>query len=67
MEAGTVRLVGTDRAVIRDAIVGLLQDALAYDAMARAINPYGDGQAARRVVAAIQNYFGKGRAVQEWH
>jgi UDP-N-acetylglucosamine 2-epimerase (non-hydrolysing) len=67
VEAGTVRLVGTDRAVIRDAIVRLLRDASAYDAMARAINPYGDGHAARRVVAAIENYFGKGRAVQEWH
>ncbi len=67
VEAGTVRLVGTDRAVIRDAIVRLLQDASAYDAMARAINPYGDGHAARRVVAAIENYFGKGWAVQEWH
>ena len=67
MEAGTVRLVGTDRAVIRDALVRLLQDASAYDAMARAINPYGDGHAAHRVVAAIENYFRKGRAVQEWH
>ncbi len=47
VEAGTVRLVGTDRAVIREAIVCFLQDAVAYDAMARAINPYGDRQAAR--------------------
>ena len=54
VEAGTVRLVGTDREVVRDAIEELLTDQTAYDAMARAVNPYGDGHAAARSVAAIR-------------
>lgn len=53
VQAGTVRLVGTDR----DAIVGessrLLDDTDAYAAMSRAHNPYGDGQAAPRIVREI--------------
>jgi UDP-N-acetylglucosamine 2-epimerase (non-hydrolysing) len=50
--AGTVRLVGADRAAIVDAVRTLLHDPAAYRAMANATNPYGDGQAARRTVAA---------------
>jgi UDP-N-acetylglucosamine 2-epimerase (non-hydrolysing) len=52
--AGTVRLVGTERHVVRDEIERLLSDLTAYDAMARAVNPYGDGHAAARTVAAIR-------------
>jgi len=51
--AGTVRLVGTDRARIRDAALTLLHDAAAHRAMARAMNPYGDGQAAARIAATL--------------
>ena len=51
--AGTVRLVGTDRFVVRDEVERLLTDPAAYKAMAHAINPYGDGHAASRTVAAI--------------
>ncbi|HZX80234.1 MAG TPA: UDP-N-acetylglucosamine 2-epimerase (non-hydrolyzing) [Lysobacter sp.] len=53
VEAGTVRLVGTDRARIVAEATRLLDDADAYAEMARAHNPYGDGQAARRIVEAI--------------
>lgn len=49
VEAGTVKLVGTDRAVIVREANRLLDDAAAYDAMARAHNPYGDGKAASRI------------------
>lgn len=52
--AGTVRLVGTDAADIVDAAATLLDDAGAYEAMARAVNPYGDGRASGRIVRAIE-------------
>ena len=67
VEAGTVRLVGTNRIAIRETIRLLLHDDVAYDAMARAVNPYGDGRAAPRVVAGIAHFFGQGGAVDEWH
>lgn len=49
VEAGTVKLVGTDRAAITREANRLLDDQAAYDAMARSHNPYGDGQAAVRI------------------
>src|SRR6185312_14458608 len=45
VEAGTVKLVGTDEEVIVDEVTRLLTDQDAYDAMAHAVNPYGDGRA----------------------
>lgn len=57
VEAGTAKLVGTDPDVITAEAVKLLRDASAYDVMARAINPFGDGKASERIVKAIQNYF----------
>jgi UDP-N-acetylglucosamine 2-epimerase (non-hydrolysing) len=56
VEAGTVRLVGTNTQRIVGEARRLLDDPGAHAAMARAINPYGDGQAARRIVKAILNY-----------
>jgi UDP-N-acetylglucosamine 2-epimerase (non-hydrolysing) len=53
IQAGTVRLVGTDPAEILTQARRLLDDPQAYDAMARVINPYGDGEAAGRIVDAI--------------
>ncbi|KAA2285475.1 non-hydrolyzing UDP-N-acetylglucosamine 2-epimerase [Arenimonas fontis] len=53
VEAGTVRLVGTDRARIVAEASRLLDDAEAHAAMARAHNPYGDGRAARRIADII--------------
>ena len=49
VDAGTVRLVGTDEDLIVDEVDQLLTDAAAYDAMARAVNPYGDGHARRAI------------------
>ena len=54
VEAGTVRLVGTAEERILAEAVRLLDDADAYQTMARALNPYGDGLAATRILAAIQ-------------
>ncbi len=54
--AGTVRLVGTDEdAIVREAAL-LLDDAGAYQAMARRHNPYGDGHASRRIADALRDY-----------
>ncbi|MEA3390624.1 non-hydrolyzing UDP-N-acetylglucosamine 2-epimerase [Sphingobium sp. CCH11-B1] len=51
--AGTAKLVGTDRALIVGEVLALLDDRAAYDAMARAHNPFGDGKAAERIANVI--------------
>jgi UDP-N-acetylglucosamine 2-epimerase (non-hydrolysing) len=56
VEAGTVRLVGTDEAAIAGGIEELLSDEAAYGAMSRCLNPYGDGTACVRIEAALQTY-----------
>jgi UDP-N-acetylglucosamine 2-epimerase len=53
VEAGVARLVGTDRERIFAAAAELLTSEAAYTAMARAINPYGDGHAAERIAAIL--------------
>lgn len=58
VEAGTVRLTGVEYAdIVRDASE-LLTDRAKYDAMARAVNPYGDGHACERIADAIEYSFG---------
>jgi UDP-N-acetylglucosamine 2-epimerase (non-hydrolysing) len=56
VEAGTVRLVGTDRKRIVAETLHLLEDPVEYQRMANATNPYGDGQASRRILESIVNY-----------
>ncbi len=51
--AGTVKLVGTDRALIAQECMRLLDDADAYAIMSRAHNPYGDGKASDRIVDEV--------------
>lgn len=58
--AGTVRLVGTDEELIVSEVTSLLTNSVAYQAMARAVNPYGDGYASIRCVRAIEHFFGYG-------
>lgn len=53
VEAGAVRVVGTHRERIVIETVRLLEDAVAYRRMAQAVNPYGDGRASERIVAAL--------------
>jgi UDP-N-acetylglucosamine 2-epimerase (non-hydrolysing) len=53
VEAGTVRLVGTDPAVILDQVERLLGDEADYRAMAMIHNPYGDGTACRKILESI--------------
>ncbi|MHB1043515.1 MAG: non-hydrolyzing UDP-N-acetylglucosamine 2-epimerase [Eubacteriales bacterium] len=56
--AGTVRLVGTDRAAVEDEARLLLDDRAHYSRMANAVNPYGDGLASGRIARAILFRFG---------
>ena len=56
--AGTARLVGTDTAAIHGALSSLLTDQAAYDTMATATNPYGDGRAATRIADHLEHHFG---------
>ena len=53
IHAGTVKLAGTDAEKIFALTADLLNEKKAYDAMAHAVNPYGDGNAAQRIVAAL--------------
>ena len=60
---GTVLLVGLREERIVSAAQKLLEDRRAYDAMASATNPYGDGLAARRTARIIKHYFGYSRTL----
>lgn len=60
IEAGTVALIGTDEERIVKEIDLLLHDQYHYDSMANAVNPYGDGKASNRTVAAIAQLLGVG-------
>jgi UDP-N-acetylglucosamine 2-epimerase (non-hydrolysing) len=64
--AGTVRLVGTDEAQIVGAVRTVLHDPREYAAMANAVNPYGDGHAAERTVAALAHMFELGPRPDEF-
>lgn len=54
--AGTVRLVGTDCDVIKSALAELLTNNTAYEAMSFAHNPYGDGEACEKIIAALKQF-----------
>ena len=58
VEAGTAKLVGTETARIVTEIFTLLDDKAAYEAMARAHNPFGDGHSARRIVELLAHEIG---------
>lgn len=56
VDAGTVKLVGTDAETISFSIAQLLNDTAEWQRMSRAHNPYGDGQAARRIVEVLARF-----------
>ena len=58
VEAGTVKLVGTDSDIIVNEASKILNDENEYAKMSKAINPYGDGKASERIVNAILKYYG---------
>ncbi|WP_318021265.1 non-hydrolyzing UDP-N-acetylglucosamine 2-epimerase [Rossellomorea vietnamensis] len=57
IEAGTLKLAGVEEENIYNLAKQLLTDDAHYESMAKATNPYGDGQASRRIVEAINYYF----------
>lgn len=57
VEAGTLRCIGTKSERVLSEMQLLLEDKEVYGQMAGAVNPYGDGDASRRIVKAIQDYF----------
>lgn len=67
VKAGTLKLVGTDPAVVKSTMMELLTNEHLYLEMANARNPYGDGRASERIVQAIKHYFGQGDAAEEFH
>lgn len=64
--AGTVRLIGTAEDRVYEEVNTLLTDTDAYDAMAEAVNPYGDGKAGARTVSAIEELLGVGERLPEF-
>lgn len=59
IEAGTLKLAGTDEETIFSLADELLSDKEAHDKMSKASNPYGDGRASERIVEAILKHFNK--------
>ncbi len=57
--AGTAKLVGTHPPTVVEAAAELLSDERAYGAMAKAVNPFGDGRAAERIAQIVSDYFTK--------
>ncbi|MFD3799889.1 non-hydrolyzing UDP-N-acetylglucosamine 2-epimerase [Kocuria palustris] len=64
--AGTVKLIGTDEERIVEEVTTLLHNQAIYTSMANAVNPYGDGRAAERTVAAIAHMFGLGERLPDF-
>ncbi len=64
--AGTVKLIGTDEERIVAEVNQLLHDPVHFEAMATAVNPYGDGQSAARTVAAIAQLLGVGQRIDDF-
>ena len=54
LDAGTVKLVGTNHDLIVSEVSRLLDDSAYYDKMSKAVNPYGDGKACERIVSAFK-------------
>lgn len=57
VEAGCVKLVGTDKNIIIENVTALLKDTDYYNSMQKIINPYGDGKSAARIIKIIKAYF----------
>lgn len=66
VQAGVVKVIGTDEERIVSEVRRLLTDGDAYRAMQRPVNPYGDGKAAERIKQAILHFFGMGERPEEF-
>ncbi len=67
LDAGTLCLAGVQEAGIVERLSGLLDDQSTYEKMARAVNPYGDGHASRRIVESLWAYLRAGDLPQEFN
>jgi len=61
VDAGTAKLVGSDRELIISEATRLLNDKSAYESMSKAVSPYGDGTTAKQVVDIYRSLFKKGK------
>jgi UDP-N-acetylglucosamine 2-epimerase (non-hydrolysing) len=66
VDAGTVILIGTNEDRIVKDVERLIHDPVHYATMANAVNPYGDGNASRRVVAAVAELLGVGTRAEDF-
>jgi UDP-N-acetylglucosamine 2-epimerase (non-hydrolysing) len=66
VDAGTVKLIGTDEGRIVSEVSRLINEPAHYASMANAVNPYGDGRAAVRSLAAIGHLFDLAPRVAEF-
>lgn len=66
VDAGTVELVGTKQKIVAASLDRLLDDDDEYAIMAKAVNPYGDGKAVPRCIAAIEELFGLGSRLPDF-
>jgi UDP-N-acetylglucosamine 2-epimerase (non-hydrolysing) len=57
LEAGTVKLVGTDKRVIAKEVQKLIEDKALYEQMSKVHNPYGDGEASMRIIEFLKENF----------
>ena len=55
MQAGTLKLTGTEKESVKYWFTKLLQDEKLYTSMSRAVNPYGDGKASRRIAEVLKS------------
>jgi len=66
VDAGTVKLIGTDTERIVSEVKRLLHEPAYFDSMANAVNPYGDGKASARSIAAMEAFFGLGDRLEDF-
>ena len=66
VEAGTLKIVGTDEKNVYDSVLELLTNEESYKKMSKANNPYGDGNASKRIADAILYSFGQGNRPKEF-
>ena len=57
LEAGTLKVIGTDETRVFEAVKELIDDEEQYLKMSNAANPYGDGLAGKRIIKEVKNYF----------
>lgn len=66
VDAGTLKLAGTDKDNIIKEVKNLLDNKDEYEKMQNAVNPFGDGNTSARIVSAILHYFGMGDRPEDW-